>query len=321
MSPILENGRRTLDIEAEAIRHAEQRLDSAFEQAVALILAAQGRLVVTGMGKSGLIGRKIASTLASTGTPSFFMHPAEGSHGDLGMITAQDVVLAISSSGETDELVAILPLLQRLGIPLIAMVGRPDSTLGRRADRVLDISVAVEACPMNLAPTASTTVTLALGDAMAVALLEERGFTSEDFARFHPGGALGKQLLLRIDDLMHTGEGIPAVYRQAPMRDALLEMTAKRLGMTAVVDEDGRLEGIITDGDLRRALDHGIDLQQEPAGQAMTPNPLTINGEDLAARGLQLMEEKAINGLLVVDADRRVIGALNMHDFLRAGVL
>lgn len=321
MSRISENGRRTLDIEAEAIRQAEQRLDGAFEQAVAMILAAQGRLVVTGMGKSGLIGRKIASTLASTGTPSFFMHPAEGSHGDLGMITAQDVVLAISSSGETDELVAILPLLQRLDIPLIAMVGRPDSTLGRRADGVLDISVAVEACPMNLAPTASTTVTLALGDAMAVALLEERGFTSEDFARFHPGGSLGKQLLLRIDDLMHTGEGIPAVSREAPMRDALLEMTAKRLGMTAVVDEDGRLEGIITDGDLRRALDHGIDLQQEPAGQAMTPNPHTINGEDLAARGLQLMEEKAINGLLVVDADRRVVGALNMHDFLRAGVL
>lgn len=321
MSRILENGRRTLDIEAEAIRQAEQRLDGAFEQAVAMILAAQGRLVVTGMGKSGLIGRKIASTLASTGTPSFFMHPAEGSHGDLGMITAQDVVLAISSSGETDELVAILPLLQRLDIPLIAMVGRPDSTLGRRADGVLDISVAVEACPMNLAPTASTTVTLALGDAMAVALLEERGFTSEDFARFHPGGSLGKQLLLRIDDLMHTGEGIPAVSREAPMRDALLEMTAKRLGMTAVVDKDGRLEGIITDGDLRRALDHGIDLQQEPAGQAMTPSPYTINGEDLAARGLQLMEEKAINGLLVVDADRRVIGALNMHDFLRAGVL
>ncbi len=321
MSQILEKAKRTFEIEIDALRRAEGRLDGAFEQAVRLILEAPGRLVVTGMGKSGLIGRKIASTLASTGTPAFFMHPAEGSHGDLGMITPQDVLLAISSSGETEELVAILPLLQRLNIPLVAMVGRTDCTLGKRADRVLDISVAAEACPMNLAPTASTTVTLALGDAMAVALLEERGFTAEDFARFHPGGSLGKRLLLRIGDLMHTEDKVPIVSLEAPMREALLEMTAKRLGMTGVIGQDRRLVGIVTDGDLRRALDCRIDLQTDPVSAAMTPNPYTIGCEELASRGLQLMEEKAINGLFVVDADHRVSGALNMHDFLRAGVL
>jgi arabinose-5-phosphate isomerase len=321
MSRVLDNGRRTLAIEADALRAAEARLDGEFERAVATILGAQGRLVVTGMGKSGLIGRKIAATLASTGTPSFFMHPAEGSHGDLGMVTTQDAVLAISSSGETQEVVALLPLLQRLNIPLIAMVGRTDSTLGARAEVALDISVTTEACPMNLAPTASTTVTLALGDALAVALLEERGFTPEDFARFHPGGSLGKQLLLRISDLMHTGDGVPRVRWDASMREALLEMTAKRLGMTAVVDADDRLVGVITDGDLRRALDRQIDLHAVSAGEAMTPDPFTIGPDELAARGLQHMEDRAINGLLVVDGDKRVVGALNMHDFLRAGVI
>ncbi|HKJ70143.1 MAG TPA: KpsF/GutQ family sugar-phosphate isomerase [Gammaproteobacteria bacterium] len=321
MSGVLDSARRTLAIEADALKAAEERLDGTFEQAVAAILAAQGRLVVTGMGKSGLIGRKIAATLSSTGTPSFFMHPAEGSHGDLGMVTGQDVVLAISSSGETQEVVALLPLLQRLNIPLVAMVGRTDSTLGRRADVVLDISVTTEACPMNLAPTASTTVTLALGDALAVALLEERGFTAEDFARFHPGGSLGKQLLLRISDLMHTGEGVPRVGADAPMREALLEMTAKRLGMTAVVDADHRLVGLITDGDLRRALDEEMDMHAVTAGEAMTPDPFTIGPDELAARGLQQMEDRAINGLLVVDEQGQVVGALNMHDFLRAGVI
>jgi arabinose-5-phosphate isomerase len=321
MSQVLDNARRTLAIEADALHAAEARLDGAFEQAVATILGAQGRLVVTGMGKSGLIGRKIAATLASTGTPSFFMHPAEGSHGDLGMVTSQDVVLAISSSGETQEVVALLPLLQRLNIPLIAMVGRADSTLGTRAEVVLDISVTTEACPMNLAPTASTTVTLALGDALAVALLEERGFTPEDFARFHPGGSLGKQLLLHIRDLMHTGDGVPKVHRGAAMREALLEMTHKRLGMTAVVDDDERLLGLITDGDLRRALDEEMDLHAVTAGEAMTPDPFTIGPNELAARGLQQMEDRAINGLLVVDDHGRVVGALNMHDFLRAGVI
>jgi len=321
VSGVLDSARRTLAIEADALKAAEERLDGTFEQAVAAILAAQGRLVVTGMGKSGLIGRKIAATLSSTGTPSFFMHPAEGSHGDLGMVTGQDVVLAISSSGETQEVVALLPLLQRLNIPLVAMVGRTDSTLGRRADVVLDISVTTEACPMNLAPTASTTVTLALGDALAVALLEERGFTAEDFARFHPGGSLGKQLLLRISDLMHTGEGVPRVGADAPMREALLEMTAKRLGMTAVVDADHRLVGLITDGDLRRALDEEMDMHAVTAGEAMTPDPFTIGPDELAARGLQQMEDRAINGLLVVDEQGQVVGALNMHDFLRAGVI
>ena len=321
MSRVVESARRTLDIEADAIRAAEERLDGAFERAVELILNAPGRLVVTGMGKSGLIGRKIAATLASTGTPSFFMHPAEGSHGDLGMVTTPDVVLAISSSGETQEVVALLPILQRLNVPLIAMVGRHDSTLGQRAEVVLDISVTTEACPLNLAPTASTTVTLALGDALAVSLLEERGFTPEDFAQFHPGGSLGKRLLLRIADLMHTGGGIPRVRGSASMREALLEMTEKRLGMTAVVDDNDRLRGVITDGDLRRALDHQTDLHAVTAEEAMTPDPFTIGPDELAARGLQFMEEKAINGLLVVDDDKRVIGALNMHDFLRAGVI
>ena len=321
MSRILDNARRTLAIEADALKATEARLDGAFEQAVATILDAQGRLVVTGMGKSGLIGRKIAATLASTGTPSFFMHPAEGSHGDLGMVTSGDAVLAISSSGETQEVVALLPLLQRLGIKLIAMVGRTDSTLGQRADVVLDISVTTEACPMNLAPTASTTVTLALGDALAVALLEERGFTPEDFARFHPGGSLGKQLLLHISDLMHTGDGVPKTHSTSPMREALLEMSAKRLGMTAVVDDDDRLLGLITDGDLRRALDEAMDLHAVTAGEAMTADPFTIGPNELAARGLQQMEDRAINGLLVVDEEGRVVGALNMHDFLRAGVI
>ena len=321
MSRILENARQTLRIEADALQEAEARLDQGFEEAVQTILASKGRLVVTGMGKSGLIGRKIAATLASTGTPSFFMHPAEGSHGDLGMVTGQDVVLAISSSGETQEVVALLPLLQRLDTKVIAMVGRADSTLGQRSDAILDISVTNEACPMNLAPTASTTVTLALGDALAVALLEERGFTPEDFARFHPGGSLGKQLLLRISDLMHTGEEVPSIHQGAPMREALIEMTAKRLGMTAVVDDSDRLVGLITDGDLRRALDEAMDLHAVTAGEAMTPDPFTIGPDELAARGLQYMEDRSINGLLVVDVGKRVVGALNMHDFLRAGVI
>jgi len=321
MSRILEAARRTLQIEADALNAAEQRLDGDFERAVELILGAQGRLVVTGMGKSGLIGRKIAATLASTGTPSFFMHPAEGSHGDLGMVTRQDVVLAISSSGETGEVVSLLPLLQRLDVPLIAMVGRSESTLGSSAAAILDIGVETEACPMNLAPTASTTVTLALGDALSVALLEERGFTEEDFARFHPGGSLGKRLLLHIRDIMHTGEAVPRVPASASMREALLEMTAKRLGMTAVEDADGRLLGLITDGDLRRALDSELDLHATTAGDAMTPDPHTIGPDALAARGLQFMEDKAINGLLVVDEGNRVVGALNMHDFLHAGVI
>ena len=321
MSRILDNARRTLAIEADALRAAEQRIDGAFEQAVETILAARGRLVVTGMGKSGLIGRKIAATLASTGTPSLFMHPAEGSHGDLGMVTNSDAVLAISSSGETEEVVALLPILQRLSVPLVAMVGRLDSTLGRRADAVIDISVATEACPMNLAPTASTTVTLAMGDALAVSLLEERDFTPEDFARFHPGGSLGKQLLLRIADLMHTGDALPQVAESGPLREALLEMSSKQLGMTAVVDEAGQLTGLVTDGDLRRALDQSLDLQGTRVSEAMTPAPLTIGPDDLAARGLQIMEDKAINGLLVVNDDGALIGALNMHDFLRAGVI
>jgi arabinose-5-phosphate isomerase len=321
MSAILESARRTLHIEAEAIGAAEQRLDGAFERAVEVVLAASGRVVVTGMGKSGHIGNKIAATLASTGTPAFFVHPAEASHGDLGMITDEDVVIAISSSGETQEVVSLLPLLERFGTPLIAMVGRADSTLAAPAEAVLNIGVAEEACPMNLAPTASTTVTLALGDALAVALLEQRGFTEDDFAQFHPGGSLGKRLLTRIRDLMHTGDNLPVVGHGVPMREALLEMSQKGLGMTAVVDDHGHLSGVITDGDLRRALDRNLDVHATTAGDIMTADPFTVQGDILAARGLQLMEDKSINGLLVVDEHNRPVGALNMHDFLRAGVV
>ncbi|MDM7321965.1 MAG: KpsF/GutQ family sugar-phosphate isomerase [Gammaproteobacteria bacterium] len=313
--------RAVLDTEAAAINRLNARLDGAFVRACELMLACQGRVVVTGMGKSGHIGGKIAATLASTGTPAFFVHPGEASHGDLGMITRQDVVLALSNSGETPEILAILPIIKRLGVPLIALTGRPQSTLAREAEVHIDVGVDKEACPLGLAPTASTTATLAMGDALAVALLETRGFTAEDFALSHPGGALGRRLLLHVRDIMHSGERLPKVSLGAPLRDALIEITHKGLGITAVVDADGRLAGVFTDGDLRRALDHAdVDLRHARIDEFYTPGGKTCPAGLLAAEALGLMERHKINALIVVDEDRRPLGAINMHDLLRAGV-
>ncbi|NIV17040.1 MAG: KpsF/GutQ family sugar-phosphate isomerase [Woeseiaceae bacterium] len=280
-----------------------------------------GRVVVTGMGKSGHIGNKIAATLASTGTPSFFVHPAEASHGDLGMITAHDLCLAVSYSGETDEIVTILPLIKRRGARLVSMTGNPKSTLARAADAHLDVSVEKEACPLKLAPTASTTATLAMGDALAVALLEIRGFTVDDFALSHPSGALGKRLLLRVDDVMRDGEAIPSVAPDVSLRDGLMEMTAKGLGMTAIVDAKNSILGIFTDGDLRRALDAGVDVHSTPMRDIMHENPKTTGKDILAAEAVHLMEENKITSLLVADDENKLIGALNIHDLFRAGIM
>ncbi|UXY15271.1 KpsF/GutQ family sugar-phosphate isomerase [Chitiniphilus purpureus] len=319
-SKALARARAVLAIEAGALERLAGLLDSRFEQACALILAARGRVAVTGMGKSGHIARKIAATFASTGTPALFVHPAEAAHGDLGMITADDVVLAISYSGESDELVALLPSLKRLTVPLIAITGNGAATLAREAQVWLDGSVAQEACPLNLAPTASTTAALALGDALAVALLDARGFKAEDFALSHPGGSLGRRLLVRVRDLMHTGDALPAVAAEVSLRDALLEISRKGLGMTAVVDAQDRLVGVFTDGDLRRALDRGIDVHGTKVGEVMTLAPATIEAEQLAAEAVALMERRRCNGLLVTDAGQ-LCGALNMHDLLRARVV
>lgn len=318
---ILNRGRAVLSTEAEAVNALIPRLGEDFARACQLILECKGRLVVSGMGKSGHVGNKIAATFASTGTPSFFVHPAEASHGDIGMITAQDVVLSISNSGETDELVTILPVIKRLGTPMIALTGRADSTLGRAANVTLDVSVAVEACPLNLAPTASTTATLALGDALAVAVLEARGFTEEDFARSHPGGTLGRRLLLYVEDVMHTGKQLPLVTPDTLLREGLLEMSRKGLGMTTVVDESNHLLGVFTDGDLRRTLDRQIDLRAALMGEVMTANPRRATPRMLAAAAVHLMETHKITALPVVDAHNVVVGALNVHDLLRAGVM
>ncbi|GAB6067040.1 KpsF/GutQ family sugar-phosphate isomerase [Methylothermus subterraneus] len=314
-------GLEVIRLEAEAVAALAARIDANFSRACELMLKCRGRVIVTGMGKSGHICGKIASTLASTGTPAFFVHPGEASHGDLGMITAHDVVLALSNSGETAELITIIPLIKRLGVPLIAMTGRPDSTLAQQATVHIDVSVRQEACPLGLAPTASTTAALAMGDALAVALLSARGFTRDDFARSHPAGSLGRRLLLKIDDVMHTGTDIPAVYENASLSEALLEMTAKKLGMTAVIDGERRVRGIFTDGDLRRLFEHGnYDVRTTPIGEVMTKNCTTVPTGILAAEAVKLMQEKKINALLVVDAQGRLVGALNMHDLLRAGV-
>jgi arabinose-5-phosphate isomerase len=318
---ILQVARRTLDIEGQAIAALVERLGDDFLRAVRMVLDCRGRVVVSGMGKSGHVAGKIAATLASTGTPAFFVHPAEASHGDLGMITGDDVVLALSNSGESPEIVSIVLPLRRRGARLVSMTGNPKSTLARESDVHLDASVAMEACPHNLAPTASTTATLALGDALAVAALTARGFTAEDFARTHPGGALGRRLLIHVRDLMHAGEALPVVRADAPFRDALLEMTRKGLGMTAVLDTDDALVGIFTDGDLRRCLDRGLDIQATRIGDVMVRNPRTIAQDLLAVEAVRLMEERKINGLLVLDADGRLVGALNMHDLLKAGVV
>jgi arabinose-5-phosphate isomerase len=314
-------GRRVLEIERDALSGLLPRVDQAFADACALMLACQGRVVVTGMGKSGHVGNKIAATLASTGTPSFFVHPGEASHGDLGMITRQDVVIAISNSGETGEILTILPLIKRMGAPLIAMTGRPESTLAKSAEVHVDVSVAQEACPHNLAPTASTTATLAMGDALAVALLEARGFTQEDFALSHPGGSLGRRLLLRISDLMHSGERIPRVNTDATLSQALLEMTRKGLGMTAVVDAEDHALGVFTDGDLRRVIDHGLDVRQVKISEVMTRGGRSIAPGELAVEAVNLMDRHKITVLPVLDAQRRIVGVVHMHDLLRAGVV
>jgi len=318
---LIERGRRVLAIEARAVADLEHRLGPEFAAACALMLACQGRVVVTGMGKSGHVGNKIAATLASTGTPAFFLHPGEAMHGDIGMITARDVVLALSNSGETDELVAILPVIKRLDVPLIALTGSRDSTLGRYASVTLDVSVPQEACSLNLAPTASTTATLAMGDALAVAVLEARGFTPEDFARSHPGGTLGRRLLLHVEDVMHRGDTLPAVSPDTVLSAGLLEMSRKGLGMTAVVDERRRVLGVFTDGDLRRAFDRQIDVHQTRMHEVMTKNPKVAQPRMLAAEAVHLMETHRITALPVVDADGVLIGALNVHDLLRAGVM
>lgn len=319
---LLHAARRVFDIETRALQSLAGRIDDRFVQACRLLLACPGRVVVSGMGKSGHIGRKIAATLASTGTPSFFVHPGEASHGDLGMITDDDVVILISYSGESDELLTIVPALKRQGLRLISMTGNSQSRLARLADVHLDISVPEEACPLGLAPTSSTTATLVMGDALAVSLLEARGFTAEDFARSHPAGSLGRRLLLRISDIMHSGSDVPRVHPDDSMADALVEMTRKGLGMTAVIDHDGRVLGVFTDGDLRRTLDDAqIDLRQTPVRALMTARPKTINADRLAVEAARMMEAHKIHALLVADADDRLVGALNIHDLLRARVV
>ena len=318
----IELGLAVLKTEAEAITTLAERLDQRFYDACDLMLGCEGRVVVTGIGKSGHIGNKIASTLASTGTPAFFMHPGEASHGDLGMITKHDLVIALSNSGETSEITILLPLLRRLGIPLIALTGNPDSILARKSDINLDVSVAREAGPLGLAPTSSTTAALAMGDALAVAVLDVRGFTEEDFALSHPGGNLGRRLLLKVSDIMHTGTATPLVDTETTLSDTLIEMTAKGLGMAGVIDAKSRqLVGIYTDGDLRRTFEKMPDINSALVSEFMTPDCVTIDQESIAGEALKLMHDKKINALMVVDDNLQVQGALNMHDLLRAGVV
>jgi arabinose-5-phosphate isomerase len=311
---------RVLRIEAEAILALVPRLDDRFDRALELLWRSSGRVIVTGMGKSGLIGRKIAATLASTGTPAYFLHPAEGVHGDLGMVSRGDVVLALSNSGETDEVLAVLPSLKRLGVPIVLLTGGPSSTLARQCEVVLDVSVAEEACPMNLAPTSSTTATLALGDALAMALLDRRGLRPEDYAALHPRGTLGWRALFRVRDLMHTGEAIPVVRQDAVFTEVIAEMTRKRLGMTTVVDAEGRLAGVFTDGDLRRLHAAGVASPMLRAGEIATTTPKLIGAEELAAKALDLMETFAITSLVAVDGDGKPQGVIHLHDILRAKI-
>lgn len=318
---LIDSAQRTIRLELEAVQELLPRINADFIKACELILNCKGRVVVVGMGKSGHIGNKIAATLASTGTTAFFVHPAEASHGDMGMITRDDIVLALSNSGSTAEIITLLPLIKRLGIRLISMTGNPDSPLAKAAEVNLDARVSQEACPLNLAPTSSTTASLVLGDALAIALLEARGFTAEDFAFSHPGGALGRRLLLKVENVMHQGDALPRVRRGTSLREALLEMTQKGLGMTVVLEEDGRLAGIFTDGDLRRTLDKGIDVRQALIDEVMTPHGKTARADMLAAEALKIMEDHKINALVVVDEQNNPVGALNMHDLLRAGVM
>lgn len=318
---LLQLGRRALEIERDALSALIARVDASFAAACEVLLGCRGRVVVTGMGKSGHIGGKLAATFASTGTPAFFVHPGEANHGDLGMITRDDVVLAMSNSGETGELLSLLPLLKRMGVPMVALTGRPGSTLATAADVHIDVSVAQEACPLNLAPTASTTATLAMGDALAVALLDARGFKPEDFALSHPGGSLGRRLLLKVADVMHTGDRLPVSPCDTPLRDALLEMSRKGLGMTVVTDAEGRVQGVFTDGDLRRVIDQDGDLRQLRLSDAMTGGGHRIGADRLAAEAVALMESRKVTALLVVDDSGYLQGIVHMHELLRAGVV
>jgi arabinose-5-phosphate isomerase len=321
MTDFITSGLRTVELEAKAVSQLTPRINQNFVLACETILACQGRVVVTGMGKSGHIGNKIASTLASTGTPAFFVHPGEASHGDLGMITKADVVIAISNSGSTSEVTRLLPLIIRLGIPLISMTGDANSQLSQAACAHLDVSVASEACPLNLAPTTSTTVTLVMGDALAIALLEARGFSAEDFAFSHPGGALGRKLLLRVCDIMHKDEDVPKVMIDQPLQDALIEMTQKGFGMTTIISKDKTLIGVFTDGDLRRAIDQKVNITTTTMAAVMSPHPKTINKDMLAVEALTIMESSSITALIVEDEKGLPTGVLHLHDILRAGVV
>ncbi len=320
---VVEEAKRVLRIEAESILELIGRIDEEFSKAVEILYQCKGKVIVMGMGKSGLVGRKIASTFASTGTPAFFIHPAEGMNGDFGMLAKEDVVIAISNSGETREILEVLPLIKRYGNPLITLTGNRKSTLARAGEVTLDVQVKEEACPLGLAPTASTTATLAMGDALAIALMVKRGFRREDFALLHPGGALGKRLLLRVDALMHTGEAFPMVFEKTPMKEVIFEITSKRLGVTAVCNEARELVGVITDGDLRRALEKYPDLLQRSASEVMTRNPKWIEREALAAQAVQRMEEYSITSLFVLNqpGDRKPVGIIHLHDLLKAGVV
>lgn len=320
-----EQAKKVLRIEADAVARLIDRIDENFDRAIDFILNCRGRVVVTGMGKSGHIGSKIAATLASTGTPALFLHPAEGIHGDLGMVTRGDVVIAISNSGETEELTRMLPSLKRIGIKIIALTGNPDSTLGKNSDVVINVGVKEEACPLGLAPTASTTATLAMGDALAVVLLDKRGFKEEDFACYHPGGALGKRLLLRVRDVMHSGDAVPRVSEDTLIKDAIYEISSKKMGITSVVDAEGKLQGVISDGDLRRWMEKtekaGENLLSKKARDIMTRNPKTIIADALAAEAVAVMENNSITCLLILDNASRPEGVVHLHDLLKAGVV
>jgi arabinose-5-phosphate isomerase len=317
----LSEGRRVLRIEARAVQALIERLDDQFDKAVDLLFRCKGKVVVSGMGKSGLVGQKIAATMASTGTPAFFLHPADGIHGDLGMVGRADVLIAISNSGETQEILQLLPYVERLGIPVVSLTGRVNSTLAKNSDATLDVSVAEEACPMGLAPTASTTATLAMGDALAVVLLQKRGFKQDDFAQFHPGGTLGRRLLVRVRDLMHGGADMPVVAKSVPATAAILEITAKKLGMTTVIDAGGKLIGIITDGDLRRFIHKGGDFAKVTAGDLASRNPKVIRPDDLAAKAVEQMERFSITTLVVAESDRKMFGVIHLHDLLKNGIV
>ncbi len=314
-------GRRVLKIEARAVQALVDRLDVQFDRAVDVLLRCKGKVVVSGMGKSGLVGQKIAATMASTGTPAFFLHPAEGIHGDLGMLGRADVLIAISNSGETHEILQLLPYVERMGIPVVSMTGRMASTLAKNSDVALDVSVSEEACPLGLAPTASTTATLAMGDALAVVLLQKRGFKEEDFAQFHPGGALGRRLLVRVKDVMHGGAEVPKVSEAVPATAAILEITAKKLGMTTVTDTGGKLVGIITDGDLRRFIQQGGDFAKVTAGDLASRHPKTIAPDDLAAKAVERIERFSITTLVVTEGEGKIVGVIHLHDLLKNGIV